>query len=591
MSKQYTNLNKGLILKYFWNGAKHYKKSFFIVVFCTILASILDIYIPLQYLKLWNVLEKNDFNLANQAYNVLFFIIFLTFSRWFFRRVTGGFFLTYFEANTIAKLKEQAFSYLIGHSHNFFASNFTGSLTQKINRYVNSFEKMTDRLVVDGLPLLVRGLGTIIAIYTLLPKYSFILLIFSIVFIITTFLYIKFKLKFDLIQADKDSRTTGAISDSISNNSSVQLFSGHNYERETVGKIIKEQRKATLTNWNYWEGLTLISSSYYFIMEFIVIYLLIGDWKIGLVTLPIIVVLQSYLIRLIENLWSFGAIVRTFYQGFADANEMVSILSTPYEILDNGDKKLQQVKGEIEFKNVSYFYNNNDNNLLQNFSLKINQGEKVALVGISGAGKTTFVKLLMRFFDIKDGSITIDGIDIRDIKEENLRENIGFVPQEPVLFHRTLMENIRYGRREALDEEVFRASSLAHCDQFIESLPEKYNTYVGERGIKLSGGERQRVAIARAILKNAPILVLDEATSSLDSQSEYLIQEALKKLIENKTAIVIAHRLSTIKQMDRIIVIDNGKIIEDGKHEELIKKENSLYKKLWEKQVSSFEID
>ncbi len=194
----------------------------------------------------------------------------------------------------------------------------------------------------------------------------------------------------------------------------------------------------------------------------------------------------------------------------------------------------------------------------------------------------------MRLFNLTSGQITIDGIDISKISQQNLREQIAFVPQDPVLFHRTLMENIRYGRRDATDEEVLKAAQLAHCDDFIEQLPLKYETYVGERGVKLSGGERQRVAIARAILKNAPILVLDEATSSLDSHSEALIQDALIKLIKGKTTIVIAHRLSTIRQMNRIIVLEKGKIIEDGTHEELLNQKSGLYKKLWDLQAGGF---
>jgi ATP-binding cassette subfamily B protein len=194
----------------------------------------------------------------------------------------------------------------------------------------------------------------------------------------------------------------------------------------------------------------------------------------------------------------------------------------------------------------------------------------------------------MRLFNLTSGKILIDGIDINNISQKNLRDNIAFVPQEPILFHRTLLENIRYGRRDATDEEVKEAAILAHCDKFIDSLPLNYETYVGERGIKLSGGERQRVAIARAILKNAPILILDEATSSLDSQSEALIQDALKKLIQGKTTIVIAHRLSTIRQMDRIVVIEKGKIVEDGTHEELANKKSGLYKKLWDLQAGGF---
>jgi len=587
MRKDYSNLHRGLVIKYFWQEIKKYKFSFFTVIICTISASILDVYIPLQYLKLWNVLSVNNFNVVELARSVIIIILIFNFSRWLIRRISG-FSLAYFEASVIAGLREQAFSYLIGHSHSFFANNFGGSLTQKINKYVRAFEKLTDRMIADGLPLIVRGVGTIIAIYTLFPKYSFILAIFCVIFLITAFIYIRFKLKYDVIASERDSKTTGAITDSISNHASIQLFTGHEYEKERVGEVIQKQRKVTAFNWYLWEGLGTIQSLYSFSIEFIIFWVVLGDWKLGLISLPIIVLLQSYIIRLVENLWSFGAIVRAYYESFADAEEMAVILNTPYEILDKQKEKLDKVSGKVVFDNVSYIYENNNSKVLDNFSLTIPVGQKIAIVGSSGAGKTTFVRLLMRLFNLPSGRITIDDINIKDITQKNLREKIAFVSQDPVLFHRTLIENIRYGRRDASDEEVKKAAHLAHCDDFINKLPKGCDTYVGERGVKLSGGERQRVAIARAILKNAPILILDEATSSLDSHSEYLIQDALQKLIQNKTTIVIAHRLSTIRQMDRIIVLENGKIIEDGTHDELSKKESGLYKKLWDLQAGGF---
>jgi ATP-binding cassette subfamily B protein len=580
-------LNKKLVLKSFWQVAKRYKISFILVILGTITAASLGVYIPLQYLKLWNVLSANEFSAFSIAKSVVLFILLLNFLRWCARRVSG-FALSYFESSVIAGLREQSFSYLIYHSHSFFANNFSGSLTQKISRYARAFEKLTDRLIIDALPLIITAGGTIFAIYTLFPKYALVLGIFCVIFLTTTFIYIRFKLKYDILSAEADSKTTGTIADSIGNHASVQLFSGQEHERKLVGNVVQKQRKATFTNWSLWEGLGAISSFYSLGIEFFVFWLIIKDWSLGLIALPVIVLFQSYLIRLIELLWSFGNIVRTFYESFADAKEMSDILNTPHEVQDNPIQKLQNITGDITFSGVSYNYENNDNKLLDRFSINIKSGEKVAIIGSSGAGKTTFVRLLMRLFDIKDGQIAIDGIDIRDVSQADLRNHIAFVPQEPVLFHRTLLENIRYGRRDATDEEVKEAARLAHCDKFIDALPLGYGTYVGERGIKLSGGERQRVAIARAILKNAPILVLDEATSSLDSESEVLIQDALKKLIEGKTTIVIAHRLSTIRQMDRIIVIERGEIVEDGTHEELTQKDSGIYKKLWDLQAGGF---
>jgi len=605
MEKDYSNLHRGLVLKYFWQIMRRSKTSFFTVIILTIMSSTLDVVIPLQYLKLWNVLTANNFTVVSVAQSIIIFVLLLNFIRWVMRRISG-FALAYFEAETMAGLREQAFSYLIGHSHSFFANNFSGSLTQRINRYTRAFEKIIDRMMADGLPLVVRSLGTVIAIYSLLPKYAYILGVFCIIFLLTAFIYIRLKLKYDVITSEADSKTTGAFADSIGNHSSIQLFTGHEYEEERVGEIIQEQKKKTEFNWYLWEGLGSIESFYSLGIEFIIFWVVIGDWKLGLITLPVIVLLQNYLIRLIENLWSFGSIVRAYYESFADAEEMVVILSTPYEIADKptqiiGDIKglnqsngliartsLSEVLGKIVFDDVTYIYENNNNKVLNNFSLTIPVGQKIAMVGSSGAGKTTFVRLLMRLFNLNAGKITIDGIDISGISQKNLREKISFVPQDPVLFHRTLLENIRYGRREATDEEVLTAAHLAHCDEFIDSLPKGYETYVGERGVKLSGGERQRVAIARAILKNAPILILDEATSSLDSHSESLIQDALHTLIKGKTTIVIAHRLSTVREMDRIIVLEKGKIIEDGIHEELIKKKGGLYKKLWDLQAGGF---
>ncbi|MEI7688819.1 MAG: ABC transporter ATP-binding protein [Candidatus Nomurabacteria bacterium] len=588
--KDYKNLHTGLVLKYFWQVIKRFKVSFFCVIFGVIIASLLEIYIPFQFLKLWSVLSTTNYNFAPQAYHILIFIFILGLIRLF---VTRGysFINSYFQASIMAGLREQAFSYMIGHSHTFFANNFGGSLTQKIGKYARSFERLMDMMIDNGLPLIIRAIGTVLAIYTLVPKYSYILLIFCVVFILTALIYVKLKLKFDILAAISDTKTTGALADSISNHSSIQLFAGHEYERDRVGGVIQEQNKATVLNWYLWGGLSSIQSAYVVIIEFIIFWFAIGDWKLGIIGVPVMILIQTYLGRLTNSLWSFHAIIRTYYDGFADAQEMALVLNTPYSVDDDVLNEIKDVKGEVVFDNVTYVYENNNQKVFDNFSLKIKAGDKIALVGSSGAGKSTFVRLLMRLFNLQQGKILIDGVDISTISQKSLREQIGFVPQDPVLFHRSLMENIRYGKRDATDEEVIKAAGLAHCDEFISNLPKGYDTYVGERGIKLSGGERQRVAIARAILKNAPILVLDEATSALDSESEMLIQDALHNLIKGKTVIVIAHRLSTIKGMSRIIVISQGEIIEDGTHNELIKIEDGIYKKLWNIQAGGFEIN
>lgn len=557
-------------------------------IICQICASILDIYIPFQYLKLWKVLAVYDQVHLHDARVIILFVLFLNTCRWILRRI-NTFSSDYFQAHVIAGLRIQAFSYLLGHSNAFFANNFGGSLVQKVNKYAKAFEKLMERMLSDGLPLLVRTTGTVIALYVLVPTYSYILAGFCFVFVVTTIIVTRYKLKYDVIASEADTKSTGALSDAISNHSSIQLFTGHSYEHLRVGNIIEDQKKATLFNWYLWDGLFSLQAFYVMAVEFIVFWVALGQWSQGLIALPIFILLQTYLVRVVESLWSVGGLIRTYYDSFSDAQEMTVVLDTPYQVNDAGAvHRLDNIQGEIIFKHVSYIYDKTETKVLDNFSLTIPAGQKVALVGSSGAGKSTFVRLLMRLFDIQEGSITIDGVDITSVTQENLRSHIAFVPQDPVLFHRTLMENIRYGNRDASDEEVIEAARLAHCDEFIAHLPYGYDTYVGERGVKLSGGERQRVAIARAILKNAPILILDEATSALDSHSEMLIQDALHTLIAGKTTIVIAHRLSTIRQMDRILVLQHGKVKEDGTHDELRVKPRGLYKKLWDLQAGGF---
>jgi ATP-binding cassette subfamily B protein len=271
----------------------------------------------------------------------------------------------------------------------------------------------------------------------------------------------------------------------------------------------------------------------------------------------------------------------------ANAKEMVEVMDKVSDVQDVlSAKQLTVSKGAIEFKKVDFGYNAT-RKILREISLSIKPGEKIALVGSSGAGKSTVTKLLLRLFNLNKGKILIDGQDIAKVTQDSLRQNIALVPQDPILFHRSLKDNIRYGKPDATEEELIAASKQAHCHEFITALPEGYDSLVGERGVKLSGGERQRVAVARAILMNAPILILDEATSSLDSESEALIQDALTKLMEGKTVIAIAHRLSTIMQMDRIIVMQEGRILDEGKHEDLLTRDG-LYKSLWSIQAGGF---
>lgn len=274
-------------------------------------------------------------------------------------------------------------------------------------------------------------------------------------------------------------------------------------------------------------------------------------------------------------------------RSFGNASEMVGILDMPYIIDDKTDIALKVDKGVVDFSHVDFRHHEQKTKLFRDFCLTVESGQSVGLVGVSGSGKTTLTKLLLRFDDVTAGGIFIDGKDIRDVTQKSLRGSIAYVPQESSLFHRSVYDNIAYGRTGATKEEVVRAAKLANADEFIRELPNGYDTLVGERGVKLSGGQRQRIAIARAILKDAPILVLDEATSALDSESEALIQEALKNLMKGRTSIVVAHRLSTIAGLDKIVVLSEGKIVEQGSHHELLEA-GGEYSELWSRQSGAF---
>ncbi|MBQ1540022.1 ATP-binding cassette domain-containing protein, partial [Candidatus Saccharibacteria bacterium] len=288
-----------------------------------------------------------------------------------------------------------------------------------------------------------------------------------------------------------------------------------------------------------------------------------------------------------SNVWTINHILRSINSSLGNAKEMVEILDLPYIIDDKTDKPLKVTKAEIDFSHISFQHEEQKDKLFFDFDLEIPAGKTVGLVGVSGSGKTTLTKLLLRFADVMSGAIYIDGHDIRDVTQNSLREAIAYVPQDSSLFHRSVFENIAYGKPGASEEEVVRAAKLANADEFIRELPDGYETLVGERGVKLSGGQRQRIAIARAILKDAPILVLDEATSALDSESEALIQGALKNLMKGRTSIVVAHRLSTIAGLDEIVVLKDGAIVEKGSHRELLAK-NGEYAKLWSRQSGAF---
>ncbi len=552
-----------------------------------ITANIFDIIAPLYYKSFFDTLIQPDAKLnAGVLITILVSVFTLHTLSWLCWR--GILFISnYFQPRVKADLEESSFSYLLDHSYKFFSNTFVGSLVRKVHRLSNSFERLADEVEFNFIPLFIVLTGNLIVLWW--RNWQLALVLFVCVVIITAFNigFSLWKLKFDYAKAAIDSEATGVMSDALTNSTTIKIFTSKKHEMGILTSVLERWRKAQTHVWNLDSISEAIQSGLMILAEFVMMYLAIRLWQRGLITIGDFALIQSYLISIFHRIWGIGKSIRHVYEAFADAAEMVEILETPHEVQDiinAGELKVDE--GIVEFKDVHFSFRKT-RKVLNDFNLVLKPHEKIALVGPSGAGKSTVTKLLSRLYDIDSGKILIDGQEIAKMTQDSLRHAIAAVPQEPILFHRSIIENIRYGRPGATDEEVFEAARRARCHEFILELSEGYQTFVGERGIKLSGGERQRVAIARAILKNAPILILDEATSSLDSESEALIQSALEELMKGKTTIVIAHRLSTIMRMDRIIVVDNGQVVDSGTHKELLDKVG-IYKKLWEIQAGGF---
>ena len=564
---------------------------FWIVLFSSIGIQAADLTSPLFLKKLFNLIAT--YNPSSTVVHELFVLVFtiaiISIAAWVLRR-TQVYSIMYLESRSMANLYSLAFDYMIKHSYHFFISRFSGTLTHRINKFTASFETMVDAIMLQFFPTAVFAVGAVTILFIRNHILGIALGIWVICFIGFQLIVARLRQPLRVARSEAHSKMVGSLADAVSNQNTVALFSGSTHEHGIFFNVVELWRQATMRSWNADELIWSIQGILMVVINIGLLYGAVIYWQRGLLTIGDFVLIQSYLLGLFTQLISINREVRRFYDATADAVEMIEILKTPHEVMDIPDAlPLKTTNREIAFKDVDFHFNETKS-ILQNFDLTVRGNEKLALVGPSGAGKTTVTKLLLRLYDVTGGTIEIDGQNISKVTQESLRNAISFVPQEPILFHRTLLENIRYGKRDATEEEVIVAAKKAHCHEFISTLPEKYQTFVGERGVKLSGGERQRVAIARAILKNSPILVLDEATSSLDSESESLIQDALQTLMQGKTVIVIAHRLSTIMKMDRIVVIENGKVVAEGTHNELLE-EGGLYKKLWSIQAGGFRDD
>jgi ATP-binding cassette subfamily B protein len=508
---------------------------------------------------------------------------------WLLRQ--GGLMLfDYFKIPLMKNVAVEAFSKVQRLSTEWHVNSFAGATVRKITRGIWAFNMFVDQFYFGFIPLSFLVIGVIISMTLRWQLMGIFVAIGCIIYTFVSIFLVKILITPTAREAAAaDTRLGATLADSITCNATVKMFGREDMEDQLFQRSAENWRKKTWRSWLRFSSVDLAQAGMMTVVKIGMLTLAAWFWAYKQATIgDAAFVLASY--NLIgSHLRSIGEKIREVQHAANDLEDTVEFSLLPLEVMDAVNAKtLLPKRGEIVFEKVKFCYANQTEAVYKNLSITIKPGEKVALVGHSGGGKSTFVKLIQRLYDLQGGSIKIDGQNISEVTQKSLRRAIGVVPQEPILFHRSLAANIAYGKPEATLEEIKHAAKLANASEFIEKLPQQYETLVGERGIKLSGGERQRVAIARAMLADTPILILDEATSSLDSESEKLIQAALKKLMHGRTTIVIAHRLSTIKSVNRILVFENGKIVESGHHTTLVRKKNGIYRKLYELQAGGF---
>ena len=495
--------------------------------------------------------------------------------------------LVYYDLSTLC------FDVLSNQSMTFHNNRFGGSLVSQTSKFANAYNQLMQTVTYSVIPAVATVVFIIVILLPLVPLYVLILAIFLFVYIMVVYHIFKRLQKLNTETAGAQNRLSGELSDSITNILAVKTSGREQYEKDLFGRI---NREVYVTDSKRMRGSlfsgAVASSMIVAIMAVLTFFLAGGNAWFG-ISAGTLVMMFSYTNNLTLRFNMLSSVMQSINRCFGDAHDMVVILDEPLLVSDKEDARdLVVSDGDISFSDLSFWYTDAEvpSAVFEHFDLHIPAGQRIGLVGKSGSGKTTLTRLLLRLVDIQEGKILVDGQEISGVTQVSLRRQIAYVPQEPLLFHRTIAENIAYGRPEASIDEIRQAAADANALEFIEQLPDGFDTITGERGVKLSGGQRQRIAIARAILTNAPILVLDEATSALDSESEQLIQAALQNLMKGRTAIVIAHRLSTVASLDRIVVLKNGRIIEDGVHDELLKK-GGEYAGLWARQTGKTEKD
>ncbi len=485
------------------------------------------------------------------------------------------------------KVRQSIYHYLQFHSQRYFLSHFSGSLANRISEVSTSVAGVLWTVLFDFWPVLITFSVTSYLLFKASSDLALMLGGWIFIYTVVSFVLAMRCRKLAKQYAAARSSVSGKIVDSVTNMLNAKIFARLDFERKYLLSYLDTEVAAARKTFWFMEAMRWFQFLAAMVLQVTIIVMALNLWSKQIISVGSFAMVTSLSLLLINDARGLSRRFLEFFEYLGNISDGVGIIVKPHELLDRpGAQPLVVKSGEIEFDQVRFGYSP-DRPVFSDLNVRIRAGERVGLVGFSGSGKTTFANLILRMFDLQGGEIRIDGQNLAQCTQDSLRAQISMIPQEPMLFHRTLLENIRYGRLEATDDEVYAAAKASRADEFIRGLPEGYQSLVGERGVKLSGGQRQRIAISRAVLKGAPILVLDEATSSLDSVTEKSIQDSLEILMRDKTVIVVAHRLSTIAQLHRILVFDNGKIVEDGTHSELLRRDGR-YALMWKMQAGGF---
>lgn len=567
---------------FFFYVSKPYRKWAIIAALAVVCGSALEQGSAYIFKLIVDSVEQGDYHATLQY--ALFYPVLVLSIQLFFR--VSGYAGARWATSSSSYTYEVLSNYALGHSHGYFTNRFSGSLLSKISNVAGAIDRLIPEVLWTHINASVSLIVTMSFLFLVDPVAGGIFVMLLIVLISYNRSLAKTKAAIAEASSQAGTDLRGSIVDTFSNVQAVRQYVQHSEEKRRTFDLIDRYRAANLKSWMYTEMMLFWNGMILFVFSLAMFWVLVHGWQAGEISTGDMVLVIALYAQITGLLIFIGRAFNATARTVGEMREGLSELLVPHEIVDTPDAEALAVSGAgISWQQVRFDFENQT--IFKDFSLDIAPGQRLGLVGHSGAGKSTFVSLLLRQHEIGGGEISIDGQSIAKVTQDSLRQAIALVPQEPALFHRSIRDNILYGKPDASEAEVIEAAKRAQAHDFIMALPDGYNTLVGERGVKLSGGQKQRVAIARAMLKDAPILVLDEATSALDSESEVAIQKALETLMEGRTVIAIAHRLSTLRKMDRIIVLKAGVIVEDGTHVEL-SQAGGVYERLWKHQAGGF---